>query len=336
MALRLLEVYINREREKDLKALLKDLPLLDIWFDRLSEGQTITRLLLPAGQTEEVLDLLENNFTGQEGFRVVILSPEATIPRPEEKEEEQAEEQAAKTPERISMEELYQKMADVSVPSTKYVLMSVIATVVAAIGLLSDDMAVIIGSMVISPLLGPYMALSLATTLADSKLAFKSAATNAAGFFIVLLISVGIGFFIGADPGLTQIAARSNVSHYFIFLALASGVAGAYSLTSDVPETLVGVLVAVAMLPPLVTSGLLFGSGHWLIGAGALLLFFVNVVCINLSGVATFFAQGIRPKRWWEAQKASKAVKLAVALWVILLVLLAVLIYVEQRLRAGY
>lgn len=297
MALRLLEVYINREREKDLKALLKDLPLLDIWFDRLSEGQTITRLLLPAGQTEEVLDLLENSFTGQEGFRVVILSPEATIPRPEEKAEEQEAEQAAKTPERISMEELYQKMADVSVPSTKYVLMSVIATVVAAIGLLSDDMAVIIGSMVISPLLGPYMALSLATTLADSKLAFKSTATNAAGFFIVLIISVGIGFFIGADPALTQIAARSNVSHYFIFLALASGVAGAYSLTSDVPEALVGVLVAVAMLPPLVTSGLLFGSGHWLMGAGALLLFFVNVVCINLSGVATFFAQGIRPKR---------------------------------------
>ncbi|HXI09834.1 MAG TPA: hypothetical protein VNK06_03430, partial [Thermodesulfobacteriota bacterium] len=143
MALRLLEVYIHREREKDIKALLKDLPLLDIWFDRLSEGQTITRLLLPAGQTEEVLNLLENNFTGQEGFRVVILTPEATIPRPEEKEEEQPEEQAAKTPERISMEELYQKMADVSVPSKKYIIMSVIATVVAAIGLLSDDMAVI-------------------------------------------------------------------------------------------------------------------------------------------------------------------------------------------------
>lgn len=336
MALRLLEVYIHREREKDLKALLNDLPLLDIWFDRLSEGQTITRLLLPAGQTEEVLNLLESNFTGQEGFRVVILTPEATIPRPEEKKEEQTEEQAAKTPERISMEELYQKMADVSVPSTKYVIMSVIATVVAAIGLLSDDMAVIIGSMVISPLLGPYMALSLATTLADSKLAFKSAATNAAGFFIVLFISVAIGFFFGADPGLTQITARSNVSYYFIFLALSTGVAGAYSLTSDVPEALVGVLVAVALIPPLVTSGLLFGSGHWLIGAGAILLFFVNVVCINLSGVATFFVQGIRPKRWWEAQKASKAVKMAVALWVLLLALLAVLIYIEQRLRGGY
>jgi len=336
MVLRLLEIYVPAEREKELKALLKDVHLLDIWFDRLSGGQAITRLMLPAGHTEEVLDMLESNFSGVEGFRVVILSPEATVPRPQEEEEEPVEEPHAKPPERISMEELYQKMAGVSAPSKKYIVMSVLATVVAAIGLLSNDMAIIIGSMVISPLLGPYMALSLATTLADSNLAFKSATTNAAGFLIVLLISVAIGFFIEADPGLREIAVRANVSYYFIFLALATGVAGAYSLTSEVPEALVGVLVAVALLPPLVASGLLFGSGHWLAGAGAILLFFVNVVCINLSGVATFFAQGIRPRRWRAARKASKAVMMAVALWGVLLVLLAVLIYLEQRLKAGY
>jgi uncharacterized membrane protein len=64
---------------------------------------------------------------------------------------------------------------------------------------------------------------------------------------------------------------------------------------------------------------------------GAVLLFLVNLVSINLSGIVTFLVQGIRPKRWWEAKKAARAVRLAVILWVSLLAMLALLIFLADR-----
>ena len=266
-------------------------------------------------------------------MRMVILPVEATIPRPVEPEEEQPERPEEKSPQRISIEELYQKLSGKSEISRKYMIMVSLASIVAAIGLLKNDVAVIIGSMVIAPLLAPNMALSLATTLADINLAKKSIATNIAGFTLVFLISVGFGLLMDVDPEIPQIAARSDVSHFYIFLALASGVAGAYSITTGVAEALVGVMVAVALLPPLVASGLLFGAGFILEAAGALLLCSVNVVCINLAGVTTFIMEGVQPKKWWEAKRAKKAVIIAITLWVVLLLVLAVMIFIEQRIK---
>jgi len=224
-------------------------------------------------------------------------------------------------------------MMTISETSKKYFTMATIASIVAAIGLLKNDVAVIIGSMVIAPLLGPNMALSLATTLADFNLARRAIVTSLAGFFLVLGISILMGGFMKVDIDMPQIALRSNVSYYYIVLALATGVAGAYSITKGVAEAMVGVMVAVAILPPLVAAGLLFGSKHLIDGAGALLLSVVNVVCINLSGVITFILEGIQPKKWWEAKLARKAVTIAITIWVLLLCILAILIFLEQKIK---
>jgi len=60
------------------------------------------------------------------------------------------------------------------------------------------------------------------------------------------------------------------------------------------------------------------------------------VVCINLSGVVTFVLQGIKPKKWWETRQASKAVRVAITIWIVLLILLAVMIFVEQKLKVMF
>ncbi|GEM_PF-860880 len=73
-----------------------------------------------------------------------------------------------------------------------------------------------------------------------------------------------------------------------IAIALASGSAGVLAFTTRASSILIGVMVAVALLPPLVAFGLLLGAGHELLAFGALLLLFVNIICINLAGVVTF------------------------------------------------
>jgi uncharacterized membrane protein len=117
----------------------------------------------------------------------------------------------------------------------------------------------------------------------------------------------------------------------YIAVALASGCAGALAFTTGVSAALVGVMVAVALLPPLVTFGLLLGGGEPELAMGALSLFMVNLICVNLAGVTTFLVQGIHPATWWEKNRAAKATRIAIGLWVALLAALVGLILLLRK-----
>jgi len=87
-------------------------------------------------------------------------------------------------------------------------------------------------------------------------------------------------------------------------------------------------MVAVALLPPLVAAGLFAGSGHAFHALEAMALLTTNITCVNLAAIATFFFQKVRPRTWWEADRAAKATRIAVAIWLLLLaVLIAVITY---------
>ena len=198
-------------------------------------------------------------------------------------------------------------------------------------GLLRDDVAVIIGAMVIAPLLGPNVALALATTLGDFELGFNALKTGLLGVIIAVGLSISIGYFFSVDLETSQIASRINVGLSDIILALASGVAGVLAFTSGASISLIGVMVAVALMPPLITFGLLVGSGNFPEAVGAFLLLVTNIICVNLAGVTTFLVQGIRPRKWWEAGRAKRATRAAITLWSVLLgILIAVIIISRQ------
>jgi uncharacterized hydrophobic protein (TIGR00341 family) len=331
MALRLIEIFHEEGRAERIARLLQEHPVLHTWHSRLPGGETVTRVLTRAEDAERMLNELQDCCGHGQGLHAVILPVEAVIPRPEEPEKEEGQEQEKKKgPKRLSIEELYQKVSGFASLSVGYLVMAGVASVIAAIGLMRDDVAVIIGSMVIAPLLGPNVGLILAITLADGDLARKSLRTMIAGAAVVLGISVIIGIVFSFDPGGHELAARTEVRHSLIILALATGVAGAYSVTTGISEALVGVMVAVALLPPLAAAGLYIGGGHGEMAVGALLLFLINVAGINLAGTVTFQLQGVRPQKWWEAKKAARAVRMAIAAWVILLGLFAGLIVLKQ------
>jgi uncharacterized hydrophobic protein (TIGR00341 family) len=336
MALRLIEIVLPYENSESVQGLLKEQQFLSVWYEKLSEEQTLVKILLLAEKTQEVLDILEKNFSMINGFRIIILPVEASIPRPrEEKTSKEEEEPEPEQPPdtrviRISREELYADIIDTTKLTKIYVSMVLLSAIVAAFGLLGNNVAVIIGAMVIAPMLGPNVALSLATTLGDVTLARIALKANAVGILIAFILSVFIGFIFSVNPDIPEIASRTKVGLDAIFIALASGSAGVLAFTTGVSTILIGVMVAVALLPPLVAFGLLFGSGHESPAFGALLLFLVNIICINLSGVVTFLAQGIRPKTWWETEKAKKATLIAIAMWIILLSALIVAIILSK------
>ncbi len=337
MPLRLLEIHhpkaskdYSPPAKADIEGLFDDISIIKIWREKTDE-EVITKVLLPSECTEAALDILQNKFSDLEDFRIIILSPEATIPIQEKEEEDEKEKEKKKSEkksaERKSVQEIYQNIMEDAEISKTYVVLILLASVVAAIGVLRNDVAVIIGSMVIAPLITPIMALSFATTLADSKLAKSALATGAVGFALAVGVGILFGLFFNVSVSNPQITARTQVSMLYILLALSAGVAGSLSITRDVSRALVGVMVAVALLPPLVIIGLLIGSYNWISALGATLLFLVYLVSLNLSGIITFVIQGIDPRQWWEKKKAKRFVKRAVVVWGLLLVLLALIIY---------
>jgi uncharacterized hydrophobic protein (TIGR00341 family) len=331
MALRLIEMILPEGEAEKAGKLLEEYQLLGMWSEDLSQDWTLVNILPAEEGTEAILDLLEKRFSMVEGFRIILLPVEASIPRPEPEEQEEPQQDSEARAARISREELYADIAYTTELSRIYVVMVVLSSIVAAIGILRGNVAIVIGAMVIAPLLGPNVALALATTLGDTSLARRALTASGVGILAALALSVLLGSVLTVDPGMPEIAARTKVGLGDIALALASGGAGALAFTTGIPTALVGVMVAVALLPPLVTLGLLLGSGHGLLAWGALLLFLTNLICINLAGVTTFLVQGIRPLTWWEADRAKKAARIAILLWLLLLSVLIMVILLAQR-----
>jgi len=338
MPMRLVEVFLPAEERNRFQEILKDHEVLGSWQEGSPEGKIIAKLLLPTEKTGEVLDLLEKHFTTVKGFRIALLPVEASIPRPQKEEKEKTEEAeiaGQEKPEKkiagISREELYADVQKISKLSWVYIVFVLLASVVAAIGILRDNTVAIIGAMVIAPLLGPNVALSLGTTLGDTDLTRRAMKTNLAGMLAALLLAFMLGIALQVDPDAPKIVSGTKVGLGDIILALAAGSAAALSFTTGVLSALIGVMVAVALLPPLVTLGMLIGTGRWDMALGALLLLLTNLICVNLAGVVTFLARGIRPLTWWEANRAKKATRRAIAVWTFLLIILGIVILFSQR-----
>lgn len=338
MALRLIEMIVPVDSKDKANELLgDDDKVLDFWCEDVHEDKILMKILVDAQKSQTVIDKLKDNFGLHEEFRILMFSVEASIPiedeekeEKEEKEEGEKREEEGKETKGVSREEIYTEVSDQCRLSRIYLLLILLSSIVAAIGVVKNDVAVIIGAMVIAPMLGPNVGLSLSTTLADSKLARKAIKTSIVGVSLALMISMALGLILSVDTTTPQLASRTDVGLLQVALALASGSAGALAYTRGLSSAVIGVMVSLALVPALVTSGLLFGSGYFALGFNALILFLVNLICVNLSGVLTFIAQGFEPSTWWEVDKAKRMRTKAIIIWIILLAILIMgIIYIQ-------
>ncbi len=331
MTMRLMQIHVPNERCDWLAEQLDTLQVVGRWQDSGDEQRQVVHVLARAEQTEAVMDLLEEQLDDEEDLRVLLFAVEAVLPRPQvddqpEDDADPAEKVIASG--RVSREELYGDLSDSLGLTRVYLATTSLSALVAAIGLLRDDVAVIIGAMVIAPLLGPLVALSLASILGDLQLLRRALITGGSGVALAFALAALIGLLVPVDAQIEAIARRSSLSISDIALALAAGAAGAFAFTRGISAALIGVMVAVALMPPLVAAGLQLGAGLYTEGAGALALCAVNIACVNLAGVGTFLAQGIRPRTWWEEERAKSAVRWSSALNLsVLLALIALLYY---------
>ena len=348
MSLRIIEISAPDKASDKIKKLAEQYNAIDCWhsnrtswFNKSDDKRETTRILVDVQNQQELMDALTRSVQSNEGWRIILLPVEATMPRPE-KPEEKEEDNNSSTSKwirirkilqgSITREELQIEMEQGSRLSFDFMMLVFLSSIVAGIGLLQSDVAIIIGAMVIAPLLGPNLALAFGAALGDKKMITDSIKTNIIGLGFTLLISAVAGYFIPevSIQTSTELMNRTNVSYASMFLALAAGGAAVLSLTTGVSSALVGVMVAVALLPPAVALGITIGNLQWELAHGTALLLATNVVCINLAALAVFRLKGIKPRTWFEEKNAQKASKINALIWLSLLAFLAILIWFKK------
>lgn len=341
MATRLIELGLSADRLAGLKKRVEKLePISTESFPSDNGKRAVLRVLVRQSQVETFVDNFETLSERYDDIRMTVYAVEATLPVPAEPEEKESGPGEAKEEreesDRLSRIELHQQVGKNARLNAEYLWMVLFSSIVAAVGLVQGNVAVIVGAMVIAPLLGPNMALALATTLADRELGMRAVKTGMSGVVLTVILGVICGWLFRVDPGLPEIANRTRINQLDLILALAAGGAGALATTSGVAGALVGVMVAVALLPPLLVAALLAGADHWQGAAGAVLLYSTNIAAVNLAAMTVFLSRGITPRKWWEKSRARRSATTFMVLWILILAGLAAgFIYYNLQLRAA-
>ncbi|MEQ8160340.1 MAG: TIGR00341 family protein [Smithellaceae bacterium] len=215
--------------------------------------------------------------------------------------------------------------ADISIG---YLLVLTLANLIALCGLLINSVPVIIGAMLISPLMGPFLSFGFSFITGDSFLWAKSSRKIIVGVFLTILIAAAASYLSPLNEVTPEIAARTKPNVFDLLIAFLAGTTGASAIcTKKNYLTIVpGVAIATAVIPPLSVTG--FGLGNWnlTIAAGAFFLFFTNFVAIVLSTCLIVYLYGFRPRMTGE-QDVKKLQRRLVFLSTVLLAISIPLIY---------
>lgn len=165
----------------------------------------------------------------------------------------------------------------------RYAFMTVMSCGIAILGLLQDSAAVIIGAMLISPLMGPIIELGMGLATFDFRTVRESLRTLVVGVALALGIAILIVWLSPLQEATGEILARTRPTFFDLLVAVFSGLAGAYATITRKGETIVGVAIATALMPPLAVVGYGIAVANWDIAGGAFFLFMTNLLAIALS-----------------------------------------------------
>ncbi len=296
------------------------------------EYTAVATFPLPTAAVEPVLERLREAGIDERTYTVIVAA-ETVISRRFEALEEEYESESERGGDRISREELQAKADDLASGLRTYVLMTVISAVIATAGLLLDSPATVVGSMVIAPLIGPAMSAAIGTVVDDEDMFRRGVRMQVIGVVVAVAAATAFAFGLrtlglvppGLDPlELAEVSERLAPNVLVLVVAIGAGVAGIVSLMAGVSATLVGVMIAVALIPPAaaVGIGIAFVIPRLVLGAGVIVA--VNVLSINLSALVVLWYEGYRPQSWFREDDARAAFVKRAAVLVVAIAVLSV------------
>ena len=208
---------------------------------------------------------------------------------------------------RVPRTELYEARIASSKPSLGFFILLISSAVIATLGLISNSTAVVIGAMIVAPLMDPILSLAFGLAVSDGRLIRRSAVTVGFGVLAVVGTASLISWGLGVSYVQSQITGRTSPNLIDLGIAIAAAVAGSFSMTrKQLSNSIAGVAIAVALVPPLCVSGIgltlgsemvaVFGRGTVAgltnqIAEGSFLLFLANLIGITVTSLVVFLVQ---------------------------------------------
>jgi uncharacterized hydrophobic protein (TIGR00271 family) len=188
-----------------------------------------------------------------------------------------------------------------SMPNHDFFMMVILSVIMATLGLLLNNSAIIIGSMLIAPVLYSILGLSLGLSISDTKLVTRSfySILRAMLFAIIASVVVTLLFHnvVGREMN-SEILSRTAPSLLYMCVAIVAGLAASFaSVKPQLGETLPGIAISVAIIPPLAVIGIGLAKLSWPVISGSLLLFIINIIGIIFASMITFSMMNFYVKR---------------------------------------
>ena len=214
---------------------------------------------------------------------------------------------------------LFTNLREESRVSQTFMVLLILATMIATFGLFINSASVIIGAMLLAPLMQPIVSLSMGVLRQDTALEMNGAKTIAIGVLSVLMTAALIALMIPIEHLTSEMAGRLSPTILDLFVAIVSGAAAAYAKSNDkILGSLAGVAIAVALVPPIAVAGIGIGWGDWSMFSTSFLLFITNLVGIVFAGAFTFAILGYSPLH---------LAKKGIAIWLVIVALVAIPLY---------
>jgi uncharacterized hydrophobic protein (TIGR00271 family) len=208
-----------------------------------------------------------------------------------------------------------------------YVILLTLSTIISTYGVISGSSGTVIGAMIIAPLMTPIMATTLAIVMGDSRRISVSLGIVVLSTIYVIILAILLSLWVspmGIDFKINQeILPMSSPDIFALFVALASGAAGAFAICrKNINDTLPGVAIAISLVLPLTVVGISTAKGQWSDVIGSLLLFLTNFFAILVAGGAVMWISGVNPG--WIDEKQSKTRRKTFLIAVICTIIIAI------------
>ncbi len=210
--------------------------------------------------------------------------------------------------------DLFLSLKDNARINNSFVLLMVLSSLLASLGLFLNSPSVVIGAMVLAPLMAPIISLSMGILRSDDSLSRQSFVTLFSGILIAVSLSAMMAYLLPFQQVTNEIAGRLHPSTLDLLVAILSGIAGAFAnARENIAKSLPGVAIAVALVPPLCVSGIGIGWQNLEIFNGAMLLFLTNLTGIIMAAGLSFMIIGFAP-----FNRAKKGILLSILMVVII------------------
>ena len=234
--------------------------------------------------------------------------------------------------ERDRLDELHRSYDGDARLNESFLVLTLGASLIATLGLLADNAAVVIGAMVVAPWILPLRVAVFAILVGDWRLLPRSALTLAAGAIVTVLLSMSLGLiaqangllivdsFTGVDDFTGEIQSRLTPTLLDLGIALAAGAIATYAkVNPGAVSSMAGTAIAVALVPPVCVMGLMLAAGDFTDARGAGLLYAANLLGILIGGISVlairepYFRDKLRRQR---RSRLPLLLALALASWV--------------------